>query len=69
MKTTYDYFAELVEVRLEFASGHVFLQVAHEQSAGRLRVVFVELGLQRSEVVVLGVDALVSRHLDLTAKE
>ena len=57
---SYDYFAELVEVRLQLAGGHVFLEVAHEQSTSSLRVVFVELGLQWSKIVVLGINALMS---------
>lgn len=49
--------------------GDVLLKVADEQGPGRLRMIFVDLGLVGPELVVLDIVTLVRGNLDLASEE
>lgn len=66
---TYYYLAERLEMLPKLGRGDVLLEVPDEERARRFRVVLVELGLVRPELVVLDIVALVGGDLDLTAEE
>lgn len=61
---------EAFEVLAQVGRRHVLLQVADEQRPRRLRMVLVQVGLQRPEFVVVDVQTRVPRrHFDLAAEE